>query len=226
MNWHFAKLLLLSLLSLTFLSACWWESSEEKEIFFHEVEPGNASIEVELPTMLWEELEELGAIVYQTVEGETEKYYADKTFLPFTLQLIEKDSGVLGGKNYAIKMGQGGGSLDYKDFATDSQGEFYLQFQFPEQFLLENIHVFYLSNARRKSIKEDIVGSGCKVFLDITSHFRKSVKSGGILLKLNQSRHAYITTGTFFLATLLDQRLHLSQLTISDSRFPDISCRP
>ena len=214
------------LLSVPILSSCWWSGSDsdKNQEFFVKVDRTSSLIEVELPSSLWNELEEIGAIIYTNMEGQKVKYYTDKTFLPFKVRLRELSDRVLGGNNYEVTLGEGGGFLDLSDFVVGKEGEFQLEVVVPETFPLSNIYVFYLSNARRKSLGNDIVGAGCKVFLDITSFYRKSMKTGGLKLNAKDLRYAYLTTGTFFIAVLNEQKLHLSHLSVGDSRYPETSC--
>ena len=172
-DWRVNKLFLLFVfLCSTILSSCWWKGGDDSspKDFFVKVDRSSSAIEVELPTALWDELEEIGAIIYTNVEGQKVKYYTDKTFLPFFVRLHEKSDRVLGGNQFQVKMGEGGGHLNLGEFVTGKKGQFLLEVNVPEKFSWDNIYVFFLSNARRKSIGEDIVGAGWGCWLQIRKH--------------------------------------------------------
>lgn len=163
-----------------------------------------------------------------------------KEYVPMTVRLIEKpdNKGILQSHDHQLFFGAGGGVIDLADFVENRRGSYYLQIEFgkgkadenndvvPKDFSKETVKVFYLSNSRRRKWDGKIIGSGCYKYYDITSFFEKSMKANGFLL--NTTDHLDVTTigGSFFFAAQINKTLYISQLSIKDSRFHSIQCRP
>ena len=139
--------------------------------------------------------------------------------------LIEKTNGILGGSNFELAYPIGGGLLDYKTFLqSPDPGYFKLAVEVDKKVSLEDLHVFYLSNAKIRKIGKQSVGNGCGRYFDLTQFWRDSMKSGGVELHTGDNRHLSLTDGIFFFIAPYKGKLLLAHLTIKDSRFKDLEC--
>ena len=177
-------------------------------------------------------------------ETETGDPLADevtKEYVPLTVTLVEKpdNKGILQSHDHQLFFGRGGGVIDLADFVENRRGSYYLKVIFgrgkPEDekedrnvidLSKESVKVFYLSNSRRRRWNGKIIGSGCTKYFDIASFFEKSMKGPGFLL--NTTDHLDVTSlsGSFFFAAQVNKTLYISELSIKDSRFHPLQCRP
>lgn len=215
-----------------------------------------ATIDVELPSALWDRIDSTFKSGIKAKEEPKEEKKSEsksdskpssdllieemsKEYVPLTVHLIEKsdNKGILQGHDHQLYFASGGGVLDLADFVENRRGSYYLKVDFgrgkyegdsdpTKDFSKENIKVFYLSNSRRRKWEGKIIGSGCTKYFDISSFFEKSMKSEGFLL--NTTDHLDVTTlsGSFFFAAQINKTLYISQLSIKDSRFNSLQCHP
>ncbi len=164
-----------------------------------------------------------------------------KEYVPLTVTLVEKpdNKGILQSHDHQLFFGPGGGVIDLADFVENRRGSYYLKVTFgrgkPDEvkedakaldLSKESVKVFYLSNSRRRRWNGKIIGSGCTKYFDITNFFEKSMKGSGFLL--NTTDHLDVTSlsGSFFFAAQVNKTLYISELSIKDSRFHPLQCRP
>lgn len=148
-------------------------------------------------------------------------------FIPIKVYLVEKSKNILlKSSHYSLIFSDGGGTLDLKDFVLERQGLFTLAIEFPLQELkINHYKIYYLSNAQQKKINNEIYGSGCNVYMDISDYFNEIMNYDGIQLTTLKNQHISLLAGTFVFVAYIDGNLLLSQLTIKDSRFPELQCR-
>jgi hypothetical protein len=185
--------------------------------------------EVLLPSSLWDQLEKTHVGLYtQSFEREREldgkgivKFYAS---LPLVVTATHPET--LDRGAYQLVYQDGGGTLDLARFVkANATGALKLSFGFPDEFKTSPRKVFFLSHSPKKDISGLVMGSGCDVFMDVTSHFAEAMKDGGFELFLKDRRHLAVYGGTFFLATTKASQLFLAHLKITDSRFPELMCK-
>ncbi|HEX4926153.1 MAG TPA: hypothetical protein VFV50_18815 [Bdellovibrionales bacterium] len=189
--------------------------------------------EIQLPPELFDELMAVfepqiqDKAVVDPAKETKGKLEVPTEFFAFHVFLREKTRGVLGGDNFELMYGKGGGVLDLKDFLKTSKGTFALGIRpiLPEREQDEELKVFFLSNAHRREREGVTYGAGCDLYLDITRFFRTAMADEGLVVNVAGERHVGLVSGTLFFATSIKSRLYLSQLTVRDSRYKKLHCR-
>jgi hypothetical protein len=191
-----------------------------------------AAQDVHLPTELFDEIQKVHKPLVSDKEAtdqETDtkaKLEIPTEFFDFRVFLAEKTKGVLGGANYELLFGSGGGVLDLKDFVPSDRGTFFLGIK-PDLPVLEKeeLHIFFLSNSQKWTFNGENFGSGCDVYMDLTSYFTSAMKQDGFVVNVEHGRHVALLAGSYFMAISIKGKLYLSQLTIKDSRYRKLQCR-
>lgn len=149
-----------------------------------------------------------------------------KRFFSFRLKVVEESRGSIGGENFEIQFPKGGGVLDFADLPLADAGLISLHWEFPDEMSQDKkMRVFYLSNARTRSVEGQKYGAGCKSFFDITDFFFKENGREGIRLNLAKGRHVTVMAGTYVFAQPVNDALLLAQLIIKDDRYRPFHCR-
>jgi hypothetical protein len=146
-------------------------------------------------------------------------------FAPIKAFLYEKTEGTLSSGAVELDFGQGGGELDFARYLSGRRGSFYLAVEPAEALVDEPFKAYFLSGAPETPIGGRKHGSGCGVFYDVTSFFRKSMSGAGILVNTTEMRHAFALGGTLFVGYAKGSKLLVAQLTMRDSRAPAAACR-
>ncbi len=147
-------------------------------------------------------------------------------FMSLKVYLTEKTLGALGGKNFELVYGQGGGDLDLKEFVHKKRKSFLLAVDLDEEVgASDNLKVFYLSNAKAAKIDGAEYGAGCDKYMDITTFYRKKIMRHGVEVNSTDLRYLRVLAGSYFFVLNKNDSLYLAQLKIKDSRFKEIHCR-
>jgi hypothetical protein len=202
--------------------------------------------EVPLPTGLWEKMQAVGAssgaasapaehggAAAKPASGEHESSAGVKPkeevrteFSPVTMYMIEKNRGILGGKNLELKFPPGGGELDLSDFVQPLRGSFYVLFQFEPDLEDAARGVFFLSGTGARKIGAETVGVDCNKYLDISSAVANAAKGQGLLVNTTDRRHVSALAGTyFFAATSKDHKVHIASVILKDRNSRDLECK-
>lgn len=197
---------------------------------FERVDLSRASVSAKLPGQLWEEIESLYrplALDTSTSkeEGVTVRSRIPIVMFPFRILLVEKTRGVLGGRNYEFNFERGGGALDFRDYIKTGKGTFFIQMEHDIELKDATMSVFYLSNSEKKLVGNEDFGMGCNKYAEISSYWEKQMGRGGIPVNVTQQRHIALLGGTYYFAVSHEGRLHVSQLTLRDSRYKHWRCR-
>jgi hypothetical protein len=145
-------------------------------------------------------------------------------FSTIKLVLIEKNEGVLVHPAIEIDLPRGGGLIDLAKYMGEKTGTFFVKFDFRPIENAEPTTIHYSSQSRKRKLEGKIIGSGCGVFVDVKDYVLKSEKSGGIMLNTQRNRHLSVLGGTFIFSTKNDRENYLSQITFTDSRYPQYFC--
>lgn len=230
------KLFLLSIPTLL-ISACTPQSIKAPEdIELRQVELKASVINPNVPTSLWDKVEEqynTGKIDEYSEELDRKKTKIDppKKVYDMKVRLIEKNKGSLGGINYELDMGSSGNFLDLKDFlSSDRPGSFFFDVELEpspinEDAVNKSFRVFHLSNAKKLKIAGEVSGGGCNEYRDVTNYFLQRKKDGGLLVSGNDARHVSLLAGTFVFVAVENDTLYFTSLSVTDTRFPKFICR-
>ncbi|MES2856398.1 MAG: hypothetical protein V4692_11075 [Bdellovibrionota bacterium] len=204
-----------------------------KSTTYQTIDISRQPADIPLPAALWEKIKYVGSPETPPGEGGNDKSNGVKPktdpiteFAPVTMYLIEKNRGILGGKNLELKFPQGGGELDLSDFVKPLNGSFYVLFQF-EPELEEATHgVFFLGGTVPRKVDGETVGSDCNKYFDITKATHEAAKGQGLLVNTTSRRHVSALAGTyFFAATGKDHKVRISSIVIRDRNSRDLECK-
>lgn len=147
-------------------------------------------------------------------------------FMPLQVRFSETHDGrgVLKDTALQFDLEKGGGKVDLKDVIS-GQGSFYMHFPL-DQFAstLDLVHLYYISQSPVKKIQGESFGLGCGKWIDLKDSFKKLTKPNTIKLNTTELRHLHVLSGHYVFVLKQGNQVYLSQLTITDSRFPDDQC--
>ena len=147
-------------------------------------------------------------------------------FVPVTLILKEKNPGILKKPELRIEYPRGGGTLDLSQWLTGRQGSFYVRFEFDEGSGHDGKKTFFVSRVRKRRVENEILGSGCRKFMEIQSALNRSAKSEGLLVNTTHQRHLAVLGGSFVFTSLQGKELRLSQVSFIDRTQSQYFCSP
>lgn len=125
-----------------------------------------------------------------------------------------------------VRFAEGGGSIDLKKIAPRLKGKINLLIEFPLALKELKHKVFFLSNYKREIKNGKTLGSGCSTALDVTSFFDEKMAHDGFELTLDHHEYLPIYGGSYYLVAKGPNRMYLARVTLTDSRFNDLSCDP
>lgn len=147
-------------------------------------------------------------------------------FMPLKVRFSESHDGrgVLKDTTIQFDLEKGGGKVDLKD-VINGPGSFYMNFP-EEQFAstLEMMHMYYISQAPTKRIQGESFGIGCGRWIDLKGSFKKFTKPETLKFNTTQKRYLHVLAGHYVFVLKQSNQIYLSQLTLTDSRFPAELC--
>ncbi len=201
--------------AILFLSSCHFFA--KKEIQFTEYKIEIVPRDFKIPKKIFSIIEDQ---IYEESKNLTPVYI----YTPLEAILFSEADDVLSQKAIKIKLPNGGGSIDLKELVI-GEGSFFLSF--PQgQFLSlpPLVNLFYISNISKKEIDQEVFGLGCGAFVDLSPQFEKLQKIDYLKLNTNQKRYVYSTAGYYIFVFREKNKVYLSHLQITDSRYEDIMC--
>lgn len=145
-------------------------------------------------------------------------------FAPLRVTLREKNEGILQPQHIQIQYPRGGGSLDLSEYTTGETGTFFFNIEIPD---LENTVIqraFFLSQARKRKVENEIFGSGCNTFFEMGPAFFADLKLQGLKLNTARQRHISVLSGIFILTARKDNQTLVAQLNVTDSKNKYLLC--
>lgn len=182
--------------------------------------------EFQVPADLWDQLELVYNDQSDTVRKSLTGAEIPKAFFPLRVILREKNHGVLGGRNYRISLPEGGGKIDLADYVHEGKGTFYVRFEHDLVAGKKDVppRIFFISHSQEREIDGQMWGNGCAKFFNLTSFHNSQMKSHGYVVNATNQRYVSFLAGVFVLAAKIDGALMLSQVTLTDSRYPQLEC--
>lgn len=186
------------------------------------VEVQTIAKEVQIPKVLMAELE-------VEVREESKTIVPVYLFMPLEVQFTEYNEGVLKHPNMLFVLPKGGGRIDLKEVVTGF-GSFYFnfpseQFENIAEFKPELLHLYYISNSPIKKIDDEVFGLGCGRMIDLKKSFRKLQNSKFLKLNTSDLRYLHVAAGRYIFIFKQSLKVYMTQLTITDSRYPDALCQ-
>ena len=217
------------------------EHAHEEAIHKTLVEVTKSAKDFKIPTDLWDLMidgekveskppEESGhgktEANQENKEGETKKEDSPIiVWMPLKISLSAQQEGIIKDKEIEISYGMGGGELDLKDFVVGDKGSFFIKFSPGETKDAGQLQVYFFSQSRKRKIDDEIFGSGCNVYFDISKKWANENSKKGIKVNVTESRHISVLGGHFIFVKKLDNKLYISQVKIYDSTKPEYFCR-
>ena len=223
----------ISLLIFLTLSAC--HKAEETTEEFHgtKVSVREQGAEFQIPAQVWDLIlrdEENDKVVLEPKEGEkkeeVEPELATGTFLysPIAVILKEKNQGVLKEPTIKIEFSEGGGEVDLAQWTTGKTGTFFVQFLWEgAESEATQRHVFFYSRSRKRKVGDQIIGSGCHAFMDLTSYV-VGLGDKGLTVNTTRNFHSSVLGGHFIFSWIKDTTKKVTRITFKDSQNPSYSC--
>lgn len=145
--------------------------------------------------------------------------------LNISVNLLQKRGGALH-ENSRVVSPLGGGVIDLSELVTPVRGAFFAKIESRREDGTdpENMRVFYVSRAKRRTIAGDEFGAGCNTWMEITSFFNKAMQKDGIQLYTAEQRYLSVLAGTFVVVSFAKEALSVASLTFTDSRYPQVMC--
>lgn len=184
-----------------------------------EVAIDDLPVDFKIPADIWNLVEKTGEESTAATGNAGVSYSSVKVFL------TEKNPGVLQSPSYVINLSRGGGKVDLADYLTGRQGSFFVGFELPPEFQEgTNFKVIYISQARKRKLEERIYGAGCNQYFEITPKFLEMMKTEGIKANTTRQRHATVLAGHYIFSVMKDNRIYITQATITDSQNKNLLC--
>ncbi len=143
---------------------------------------------------------------------------------PVNLKLTEKNKGILKESPMLFVMQSGGGELDLSKVVSGQPGSFSLGFDVPIKDKILQTKVFFISQNRQRKVDGEVLGSGCKKVLELTSQFGKLGFSQMLDLNTTRHRHVSVLGGHFLFLVETENNWTVSQVSFYDSERSDLFC--
>ncbi|MES3037452.1 MAG: hypothetical protein V4736_06040 [Bdellovibrionota bacterium] len=188
-----------------------------------EIGVAEANQELMIPESMWDNF--LSAEEAKKVENKETTF--EFSLAPINVHLKEKNEGILKKPNYIIRLTRGGGYVDLAEYLTGTDGTFFMSLRSPE--ITEEakaMKVFFVSRAKKRRLGDEVVGAGCRSYFEITSKYNTEMLDKGIEVNTKNLRHASVLGGTFLVKYTVGKKIFVSQVTFTDSKFPEAQCPP
>jgi hypothetical protein len=73
-------------------------------------------------------------------------------------------------------------------------------------------------------LDDRVFGAGCNKYFDITVKFLEMMKTEGIKANTTRQRHVTLLAGHYIFSVIKDNRIHVTQVTITDSQNKNLLC--
>ena len=143
---------------------------------------------------------------------------------PVSLKLIEKNKNILKESPMLFVMQSGGGELDLSKVVSGQPGSFSLGFDLPIKDKILQTKVFFISQNRQRKVDGEVLGSGCKKVLELTSQFGKLGFSQMLDINTTRHRHVSVLGGHFLFLVETENNWTVSQVSFYDSERVDLFC--
>lgn len=204
---------LVATLLLSSLVSCTGHKNEPKTT---EVDISDVAREVQIPRLIMSEIaDELKK------DSVANPLYM---FMPVQVRFTELSPEVLSAPRLNYSLPKGGGNIDLKDVVRGF-GSFYMSL--PEEQFLEGhemMHLYYVSNSPVRKIDGENFGLGCGKMTDLKKSFSKLKKENYLKLNTVERRYLAVTAGRYIFVFRHGNQVHIAQLTLQDSRYPQEQC--
>ncbi|WP_413290246.1 hypothetical protein [Bdellovibrio sp. HCB337] len=185
-----------------------------------EVKIDDLPTDFKIPADIW-------TLVEKTGDGKEheETGNAGVSYSSVKIYLKEKNPEILQSSSYTIELPRGGGKIDLSDYTSGKLGTFYVGFELPPEFQEgTNFKAIYISQGRKRKIDDRVFGAGCNQYFEITPKFLEMMKTEGIKANTTRQRHVTVLAGHYIFSVMKDNRIYITQATITDSKNKNLLC--
>lgn len=159
-------------------------------------------------------------------EGVSKEDLEEFAILPISMQveLYSQEKFVLKDElNHRILFTEGGGTLDLFDYVV-GKGQFYIKLS-PGLEDENGFHMLYISDSPGKKVGGDPWGNGCGKIFDLSESATPFMVDRGMSVTSSRRHYLHLMAGTFIVFQLVEDRLFLGYIRLTDSRYPQFKCR-
>ncbi len=143
---------------------------------------------------------------------------------PLQIKFSQKSPGVLKEGNVIFEFASGGGEIDLSQVVSGQQGTFFISFDMPGVDNIINRRAFLISRSRQRKVEGEVIGSGCKTLLDLSSSLGQLNFKEQLKLNTTRERHVSLVAGHFVFLVETDKSWIISQASFYDSKRQDLIC--
>lgn len=176
-----------------------------------------AANELKLPASLWKR------ISYE--DNKTTPPSGLYSFIPAYIELAEKTPGVLKSASVSLELTAGGGKIDLSQYLSGQQGTFFIRLKFGKDIETTDLRVYFLSNAKKRRLGDEVWGSGCNTYSDITKFYLSTLSTTGVAVNTTRSRYISLLAGSFVFSANDGKQIALSQISLTDSGQEQFLCK-
>jgi len=196
------------------------KSENEEGKKWKDVQVTKTEQNIEVPTELWDHIN----LILRNSLGK--KSLDDYAILPISLQveLVTEDPYVFKTThNFRLMFAEGGGTVDFFDYIA-GKGEFHVRLS-PHLVNDNPFYLLYVSDSPGKVVEGDEWGNGCGRIYNLSHNARYFIYDQGIKVTSARRHHLHLLAGTYVFFQLVEERLFLGYIHLTDSRFPQFNCR-
>ncbi|MGE0764471.1 MAG: hypothetical protein AB7N80_14440 [Bdellovibrionales bacterium] len=146
-----------------------------------------------------------------------------RQLLDLELTLVPKTGDALNDSVH-YQLPTGGGVIDLAQSVRGSRGRFTAQMKLSKAPEDGEMRVFYLSEARRRDVRDEPYGAGCNKWMELTTWFNQHHSHQPLVVYATDQRHISVLAGTWLFAVVRTGELWLGSITLNESRTPHLQC--
>ncbi len=148
-----------------------------------------------------------------------------RKLIDVSVELRQKRAAALN-EEVRINTPMGGGVIDLADFVTPLRGAFQMHIKprVDQGDSVSDLRVFFISQAKERSVDGENVGAGCGKMMELTAFFRKKMNGPGFELYTAGQRYVSVIGGVFVLVGFAKDALQVGSVSFMDSRYPELLC--
>lgn len=208
--------------------------AESHESSFEKIEVEKSPKEFKIPSDLWDLILNEQKAPQEEPKKEKEAEASKESakvespilvWMPIKVQLQATSEEILKNKKTEFEFSMGGGEIDFSRIVVGEKGSFFIKFLLEEFKDPSKVKVYFYSKAKKRKIDDDIFGSGCNVYFDITKKFFVDNTKQGIKTNVTDNRHLSVFGGHFIFASHNEGKVYVTQVSFRDSTKPELFCQ-